>query len=1324
MINLTPGQRAVVDKIIISGMQMGVSAEVIEAAVNIANAESSFNPIAQNSSTSAYGLFQYINGTWSAAWSSFQSKNPDDPLASLSSSNARSNVDAQIKVMYADLQKWNAGYDEGQIAVNYMPGGSLYGVTQQLATAGIDINHDFLEYAYLRHNTDPNQVISITNSAFTAINMSVVKDLVSAAIKTAAFMSPISDLVNSYFRRSLFNSGSDPLAIDLTGGGIKTIGASQSGVMFDTTGSGNTVSTGWIAEGTGWLVYAPSGATTLTSETQLFGAASLLPNGEYATDGFQALSLLDSNGDGVIDAKDPEFANLRVWAGAPSSGSSDPNMSAGQMLTLQQLGIVSISLDEQPCWNNTGGTGVEVNTESSYATVTWSDGHQTTIGAVNLTSDPFYQDLAPPTQLQTSSDSTVNAVPLMWGSGAVYDTRTAAQLSPSFGDLLKTYSALTSRADQIAMLPQLLSAWGGTSNFQALMERNRWGESSPCYVYQFDGIQQSANNNGQLNPGDPSNWTDAYREMIGIVDVLEKFNGQLLYDPASTGTLWGHNRAFINYTPGSGSGDGSSGSIFVSPIYSIQVTQSQVNALMQGYQALERSIYQGLVLQTRLMPYLSAMGLSVGSTGIGAGFDFGALNNLLDGKLSTDPVNAMVDLVELTASGSGVLSAVGYDPTTRLRQWAMQLQGSGQWQNFLAQFNDGLEANYGNGIFNVLSYAGNDIFVTGGSNVNVRDENGNSILVATAGNDTLISGKGNDTLVAGIGYTYMAGRSGADTYVFERGDGIAEMETSGGQNNVLQLTNYNRSDLVLRQDGDTMVLDFGNGDAVRLHDYFLRQRVWAGDVGMRSVQFADGTQMSIAQLAASANTVHGNGDGTFSGGWGNNILIGGVGNETLVGGNGDSTLVAGVGNDMLQAGSGNNTYVYAQGDGAAAIDSSRVQSSSQNVLQLTGYNQSNLQALRQDGNNLILDFGGGDTVKLTDFFLHAQNNAGRSDLSSVLFADGTQATMASLMSTLGLHLANGNQTFRLPLSTPVKIYGGTGNETIQGGTNNSADTIVAGVGYSYITGFAGAATYVFERGDGIAEMETSGGQNNVLQLTNYNRSDLVLRQDGDTMVLDFGNGDAVRLHDYFLRQRVWAGDVGMRSVQFADGTQMSIAQLAASANTVHGNGDGTFSGGWGNNILIGGVGNETLVGGNGNSTLVAGVGNDTMVGSASGSNLYEIQASAANNTIVNRTGSTANSSTLQFDGANSDQLWFQHVGNDLLVSVIGTSTQVSISGWYTATSNHVQQITAADGKTLADGQVDALVQAMASFSPPSAGTTTLPLDYQAQLQPTLAANWR
>ncbi|WP_412769608.1 hypothetical protein [Ralstonia pseudosolanacearum] len=112
----------------------------------------------------------------------------------------------------------------------------------------------------------------------------------------------------------------------------------------------------------------------------------------------------------------------------------------------------------------------------------------------------------------------------------------------------------------------------------------------------------------------------------------------------------------------------------------------------------------------------------------------------------------MVDLAELTASGSSLLSAAGYDPTARLKQWAMQLQRSGQWQNFLGQFSDGIEAGYSNGVFNILSSAGNGLFLTSADSSTVRDSNGSNTLIATTGNDTLISGKGNDTLVAGIGY--------------------------------------------------------------------------------------------------------------------------------------------------------------------------------------------------------------------------------------------------------------------------------------------------------------------------------------------------------------------------------------------------------------------------------------------------------------------------------------------------------------------------------------------------------------------------------------------
>ncbi|MGV3680838.1 MAG: hypothetical protein ACO1PM_14115 [Acidovorax sp.] len=42
---------------------------------------------------------------------------------------------------------------------------------------------------------------------------------------------------------------------------------------------------------------------------------------------------------------------------------------------------------------------------------------------------------------------------------------------------------------------------------------------------------------------------------------------------------------------------------------------------------------------------------------------------------------------------------------------------------------------------------------------------------------------------------------------------------------------------------------------------------------------------------------------------------------------------------------------------------------------------------------------------------------------------------------------------------------------------------------------------------------------------------------------------------------------------------------------------------------------------------------------------------------------------------------------------------------------------------LTDTKAQALVDAMAAFSPPAAGQTTLSASYQAALNPVIAANW-
>ncbi|MGD7154033.1 calcium-binding protein, partial [Ralstonia pseudosolanacearum] len=111
--------------------------------------------------------------------------------------------------------------------------------------------------------------------------------------------------------------------------------------------------------------------------------------------------------------------------------------------------------------------------------------------------------------------------------------------------------------------------------------------------------------------------------------------------------------------------------------------------------------------------------------------------------------------------------------------------------------------------------------------------------------------------------------------------------------------------------------------------------------------------------------------------------------------------------------------------------------------------------------------------------------------------------------------------------------------------------------------------------------------------------------------------------------------------------------------------------------------------------------------------------------IYNYDTSTGRSDVIAFgDGIATDQLWFRRVNADLEVSVIGSTDKTTISNWYSGAAYHVDQFTTADGKRLLDTQVDSLVQAMASFSPPASGQSTLPQNYRDALESVITANWK
>ncbi|SMF01446.1 calcium-binding protein, partial [Pseudogulbenkiania subflava] len=154
-----------------------------------------------------------------------------------------------------------------------------------------------------------------------------------------------------------------------------------------------------------------------------------------------------------------------------------------------------------------------------------------------------------------------------------------------------------------------------------------------------------------------------------------------------------------------------------------------------------------------------------------------------------------------------------------------------------------------------------------------------------------------------------------------------------------------------------------------------------------------------------------------------------------------------------------------------------------------------------------------------------------------------------------------------------------------------------------------------------------------------------------------------------------------------------------------------------------GAGNELnnhLTGNSLDNTLAGGAGSDVLVGDAGNDRYYFSRGDGAD-LLSEKEGEDQ---LFLGGGISYEQLWFKRRSSDLEVSVIGSTDKITVKNWYKDGFYQVEQFHTSDGKTLLSSQVQSLVDAMASFSPPAAGQLTLPEDYQSQLQPVLAANWK
>ena len=261
--------------------------------------------------------------------------------------------------------------------------------------------------------------------------------------------------------------------------------------------------------------------------------------------------------------------------------------------------------------------------------------------------------------------------------------------------------------------------------------------------------------------------------------------------------------------------------------------------------------------------------------------------------------------------------------------------------------------------------------------------------------------------------------------------------------------------------------------------------------GTRAADLMKGTAAAddISGLAGN-DSLHGyGGNDDLEGGDGNDYLDGGTGHDELEGGAGDDTLIGGAGHDDLEGGDGNDYLDGGTGldeeDGGACLErlicgaghddleggggrdlfvygSGRVTLDDFSIwddgikfdasLRMVSFAELMGKArMVDDGDDVLFDFGNGNTLLLEDTNLNALRAEHFGFKASEGPINGPTQDNNRYVGTAG------NDT----------LLGGDGNDDLEGGAGN--DRLDGGGGRNELEGGAGADTFVFSKG--ITEIE-------------------------------------------------------------------------------------------------------------------------------------------------------------------------------------------------------------------------------------------------------------
>jgi len=534
----------------------------------------------------------------------------------------------------------------------------------------------------------------------------------------------------------------------------------------------------------------------------------------------------------------------------------------------------------------------------------------------------------------------------------------------------------------------------------------------------------------------------------------------------------------------------------------------------------------------------------------------------------------------------------------------------------------------------IIGTEGNDLIRAGINTPHIIEGgNGDDDIRANNYTKSINGGKGNDWLYGG---------NGNDTYIFNEGDGSDVIYDISGIDIIKFGDNIRKEDLKFKRGPNQLIISVKKDSgmlcgSITLTNFYSISSGITRNSTVRTVSFADGSVYNLDDMLKSAlpSPTDGDdilylsdGDDAFDAGLGNDsiygedgndIIYGNEGNDILHGDNGNDTLIGGKGNDRLEGGYGDDIYIFNKSDGNDIIYDIK----GSNTIEFNDFGEGDINIKRIFNDIIISSKISNDTVTLQRFY----NNNGESTINTIKFKDGTIWDYQTILNNFSIKATEGDDKFSLDdqnnefsaLGGDDEIYGNWRNNIIDGGEGNDMlrgdqgddtliggggddklygdednDILIGGTGNDILIGGAGNDTYIFNRGDGSDTVEDYSG-NNTIKLNDFNLSDVDIKRVFDSIVISSKiSNDTITIKDMSDKDR--ATMHAIRNIVFKDGSVLSYQDILSRSSIKATEGNDKFYLSDKDDKFDALGGDDEIYGQDGNDVINGDKGNDKLYG--------------------------------------------------------------------------------------------------------------------------------